>query len=104
MLAVKSAMTASGEYEPGYVDLLLADECSQFYADPLGFVMWAFDWDHGELEGFEGPDQWQRERAILTADKWFASFVEYGNTGHGQLATISDDRAELFERFDRHSF
>jgi len=40
-------------------DLLLADECSQFYHDPLGWVNWAFDWNHGELEGFEGPDEWQ---------------------------------------------
>lgn len=39
----------------------LAEECSAFYADPYGFVMWAFDWGHGELKGFEGPDVWQRE-------------------------------------------
>lgn len=41
--------------------LALADESAQFYADPLGWVMWAFDWDEGELEGFEGPDEWQVE-------------------------------------------
>jgi len=41
------------------VDLVLAEECSQFYDDPLGWVLWAFDWDHDELEGFEGPDDWQ---------------------------------------------
>lgn len=46
------------------VDLMLADEVAQFYADPLGFVMWAFDWNYGELEGFEGPDDWQRDTLI----------------------------------------
>ena len=24
--------------------------------------MWAFDWGYGELEGFDGPDEWQREQ------------------------------------------
>ena len=40
-------------------DLLLADEVSRFYDDPLGFVMFAFDWSEGELRGFDGPDKWQ---------------------------------------------
>lgn len=61
---VQSAMTSSGEYNVGQIDLILADECSRFYADPYGWVMWAFDWDHGELEGFTGPDTWQREILI----------------------------------------
>lgn len=43
----------------GDIELLLADECAQFYNDPLGWVMWAFDWGHGDLEGFDGPDVWQ---------------------------------------------
>lgn len=42
-------------------DLLLADEMSRFYADPLGFVRFAFDWGHGDLAGFDGPDEWQVE-------------------------------------------
>jgi len=50
------------EYAAGEVDLMLADECSQFINDPLGWVMWAFDWGYGELEGFDGPDEWQREQ------------------------------------------
>lgn len=64
MTTVKTAMTASGEYVPGQIDLLLADESSKYYADPLGWVLWAFDWGHGELEGFDGPDIWQREQLI----------------------------------------
>lgn len=46
-------------FEPGQMDLMLADECAQFHHDPLGWVMWAFDWGYGELDGFDGPDQWQ---------------------------------------------
>lgn len=42
-------------------DLTLADEVAQFYADPLGFVLWAYDWGYGDLAGFDGPDEWQRE-------------------------------------------
>lgn len=41
------------------IDLLLAEECAQFVDDPRGFVMWAFDWEYGDLDGFEGPDTWQ---------------------------------------------
>lgn len=31
---------------------------AQFYNDPLGFVLWAFPWGEGDLEG-EYPDRWQ---------------------------------------------
>ena len=61
MGTVKTAMTSSGEYAVGQIDLILADECSQYYANPYEWVLWAFDWGHGELEGFEGPDEWQKE-------------------------------------------
>lgn len=64
MATIKSAMTSSGDYAVGQIDLLLADECSKYYADPHGWVLWAFDWGHGELEGFDGPDTWQRETLI----------------------------------------
>lgn len=46
------------------LELQLADEVSQFYADPYGWVLWAFDWDFSELEGFSGPDDWQRDVLI----------------------------------------
>jgi len=48
------------------VELEIADDCAEYYADPLGWVMWAFDWGHGDLEGFDGPDQWQ----IDTLNEW----------------------------------
>lgn len=40
---------------------LLAEDMGRFFADPLGFVMYAFEWGTGDLVGFDGPDQWQRE-------------------------------------------
>lgn len=43
------------------LDAMLADDCSRFYADPLGFVLWAFDWGVGELAGQDGPDAWQTQ-------------------------------------------
>lgn len=46
------------------IDLILADECARFYYDPYGWVMWAFDWGHGELVGFDGPDVWQRDMLL----------------------------------------
>ena len=44
------------------IDLELAKDVQQFYADPLGFVMWAYPWGQpGLLEKHSGPDDWQRE-------------------------------------------
>lgn len=43
-------------------DLLLADEVSKYYADPLGFVLFAYPWgEPGLLESEPGPDDNQRE-------------------------------------------
>ena len=42
-------------------DIQLADEMAKYYTDPLGFVMFAFEWNEGDLLGFEGPDEWQCE-------------------------------------------
>jgi hypothetical protein len=40
----------------------LADEIAKYYADPLGFVMFAYPWgEPGELENEDGPDANQRE-------------------------------------------
>lgn len=51
----------SEHYQPLSTDLVLADECARFHNDPLGWVLWAFDWGHAELRGFDGPDEWQRQ-------------------------------------------
>ncbi|EFP4585428.1 terminase [Salmonella enterica] len=42
-------------------EAMLADDMGRFFYDPLGFVMYAFEWGAGELDGFDGPDEWQRE-------------------------------------------
>lgn len=43
-------------------DIELAEEIAKFYADPLGFVLFAYPWQEaGPLERSTGPDTWQRE-------------------------------------------
>lgn len=43
-------------------ELMLADEVSMYYDDPLGFVLFAFPWgEPGTLEQEPGPDNNQRE-------------------------------------------
>lgn len=59
------------------LEMELADQSGSFYADPYGWVMWAFDWGHGELEGFDGPDEWQKD--FLNA--WGAEIRERGFDG-----------------------
>lgn len=48
------------------IDIRLAEEISQFYSDPLGFVLYAFPWGEPgtSLQGFDSPDVWQRELLI----------------------------------------
>ena len=47
---------------PVSVDLALAADAAKFYADPYGFVMWAFPWqEEGTLSGWDGPLDWQKE-------------------------------------------
>lgn len=43
-------------------DAELATAVSEFYADPLGFVMFAWPWgEPGRYQNMTGPDKWQRE-------------------------------------------
>lgn len=42
-------------------DLQLAEAVAEFYADPLGFVLFAYPWGQpGPLKEYDGPDEWQR--------------------------------------------
>ena len=34
---------------------------ARFEFDPLGYVLFVFDWGHGDLEGEDGPDEWQAQ-------------------------------------------
>lgn len=52
-------MAAPSRINP--IDAEIAEDCSCFYADPLGWVYWAFPWGEGELEGQDGPDEWQAD-------------------------------------------
>ena len=46
-------------------DLQLAEEIANYYADPLGFVLFAYPWgEPGVLRDATGPDTWQRETLI----------------------------------------
>lgn len=52
--------------EPQNIEAELAEEVAKYYADPLGFVMFAYPW--GEpgtpLADHNGPDEWQKEYLI----------------------------------------
>src|SRR5260370_42469519 len=42
------------------INRTLAEELSQFYADPLGFVRFAYPWgESGPLQDHSRPDEWQ---------------------------------------------
>lgn len=48
---------------PSKADLELADAVSEYYADPLGFVRFAFEWGKPgtSLAAYSGPDEWQEQ-------------------------------------------
>jgi hypothetical protein len=51
-------------------DLALAEEVSTYYADPLGFMLFAYPWgEPGPLEDEEGPDSNQREFLISLGEE-----------------------------------
>lgn len=51
------------------IDEELAEEMAKCYLDPYRFVMIAFDWGRGDLEGFTGPDEWQTKHLKAIRDK-----------------------------------
>ena len=51
------------------IDEELAEEMAACYLDPYRFVLVAFDWGVGDLEGFEGPDKWQTKFLCDIRDK-----------------------------------
>jgi len=50
-------------------DRALAEDMGRFYADPLGFVKYAFDWGQGDLAGWGGPDEWQTDFLTQIRDR-----------------------------------
>lgn len=59
---------------------------ARFEFDPLGYVLFVWDWGHGDLEGEDGPDEWQRDvlRDIGEAMRTSETAVRYAiASGHG---------------------
>lgn len=48
---------------------LLEEHIAAFADNPLGFVLFAFDWGNGDLTGQTGPDAWQEDILRLIGDK-----------------------------------
>ena len=69
-------------------DEQLGESCFMARDDPLKFVLWAYDWKHGELDYSEGPDTWQAE--ILNEISAYCKKIRSGeNPGPLQLAVAS---------------
>lgn len=70
---------------------ILQQACVDYADDPLGFILFMWDWDQGPLKGWKGPDKWHRE--VLGAmrdylhggelDPFFAAIA----SGHGAAKT-----------------
>lgn len=71
----------------------LVETIAAFDRDPLGFVMFAFEWGQGELAGHTGPLDWQREILAeignsLSPDRALRLAVASGH-GIGKSALVS---------------
>ena len=72
----------------------LVQFCAEYAADPLGFVCAAFPWGEGELEGYNGPNDWQRkelldiELGLKTPERVIYEATASGN-GVGKSALVS---------------
>lgn len=67
-------------------DAILAEEMKRFEFDPLGYVLFVFDWGHGDLEGEDGPDKWQADllKQIGEAMRTSETAVRFAvASGHG---------------------
>jgi len=47
--------------DPRMAQRLLVEQISAFYDDPLGHVLFSYPWGTGQLQGRDGPQEWQRE-------------------------------------------
>jgi hypothetical protein len=43
------------------IDDALQEACVKYADDPLGFTLFMYDWKHGALKSWDGPDKWHRE-------------------------------------------
>lgn len=59
----------------------LIEDMARFTHNPLGFVLYAFEWGKGELSTFaEGPEEWQREHLKSIGKK-----LKEGKITHSQV-------------------
>ena len=68
---------------------MLAEDLAKYYADPFGYVMWAFPWGEGPLKGFDGPRTWQKEILISLGE----AIKERGFNGVNPVDPIQYSRA-----------
>ncbi|HBO0837658.1 terminase [Pseudomonas aeruginosa] len=67
----------------------LIEDIASFTHDPLGFSMYAYPWGEGELEGVEGPREWQRQvmndiaSHLSNADTRYQPLMISIASGHG---------------------
>jgi len=69
----------------------LVEHCKKFINDPLGFTMFMYDWGHGQLAEWDGPDWWHREvfaeiKAYLEGDDNMPLRIAVAS-GHGAAKT-----------------
>ncbi len=77
----------------GVVDLELMEDMARLSRDPLGWCLYSFPWGKGGLEGYQGPDTWQREilsyiRDNLSPDRPLRIAVASGH-GIGKSALVA---------------
>jgi hypothetical protein len=75
-------------------EIELAHDMGGFFHDPLGFVRYAFAWGSDELEGHDGPDEWQAAAlrdigsGVLTANEALRLATVSGH-GIGKSALVA---------------
>jgi len=76
-----TAVAQKQEIEDGLIQAM-----GSFSKDPYRWVLFAFDWGHGELAEFEGPEPWQRDLLCRVRDgliTYQQAIQEAIASGHG---------------------
>lgn len=64
----------------------MAADMGGFTHDPLGYVLYAFPWGQGELQGIKGPRRWQRRKLEALGAKLRAAATEEARAAATGLA------------------
>lgn len=68
---------------------MLQEDMGKFFADPYGFVIYAYEWGKGDLENFTGPEKWQKEFLI----SWGLEIKKNGFNSRDPVGVIRKARA-----------